>query len=148
MTSFIAAGGSGRSTSFIPAVPAAWSVTTIAFMGIVSSVISLFGENVAAIESCQGDRVCRIKPGKDGRVSPRHMRRYREPFSVLLRPAIGVSPVRMLPVWRGVAGCSVDDGEVAHDSDLHVMGLQVLDRDWFRGLLKEGGAIDQRFVGI
>src|ERR1700747_350830 len=39
MTSFIAAGGSGRSASFIPAVPAAWSVTTIAFMGIVSSVI-------------------------------------------------------------------------------------------------------------
>ena len=26
-----AARGSGRSTSFIPAVPAAWSVTTIAF---------------------------------------------------------------------------------------------------------------------
>ena len=41
--------GSGRSTSFIPAVPAAWSVTTIAFMGIVSSVICLFGGNVAAI---------------------------------------------------------------------------------------------------
>src|SRR5262249_47469198 len=39
MTSFIAAGGLGRSTSFIPAVPAAWSVTTIAFMGTVSSVI-------------------------------------------------------------------------------------------------------------
>src|SRR5262249_12696292 len=36
--------------------------------------------------------------------------------------------------------------EVAHDADLHVMGLQVLNRDWFRGLLKEGGAIDQRFV--
>src|SRR5437660_7120521 len=32
MTSFIAAGGSGRSTSVIPAVPAAWSVTTIAFI--------------------------------------------------------------------------------------------------------------------
>src|SRR5262245_38945249 len=32
MTSFIAAGGLGRSTTFIPAVPAAWSVTTIAFM--------------------------------------------------------------------------------------------------------------------
>src|SRR5690348_1196543 len=37
MTSFIAACGSGRSTSFIPAVPAAWSVTTIAFMMIFSS---------------------------------------------------------------------------------------------------------------
>jgi hypothetical protein len=23
-----------------------------------------------------------------------------------------------------------------------------LDRDWFRGLIKEAGAIDQRFVGI
>src|ERR1700754_3400899 len=32
MTSFIAAGGSGRFTSFIPAIPAAWSVTTIAFI--------------------------------------------------------------------------------------------------------------------
>jgi hypothetical protein len=42
MTSFIAAGGSGRSTSVIPAVPAASSVTTIAFMGIVSSVICRF----------------------------------------------------------------------------------------------------------
>src|SRR6516225_4565786 len=49
MTSFIAAGGSGRSTSFIPAVPAAWSVTTIAFMGIVSSAICLFAGNVAAL---------------------------------------------------------------------------------------------------
>src|SRR5258708_14670601 len=91
---------------------------------------------------------CRVKPGNDGYVSPRHMRRYREPFSVLLRPAIGVSPVRLLPVRRGVAESSVDDGEVAHNADLHVMGLQVLNPDWFRGLLKEGGAIDQRFVGI
>src|SRR3954447_2452852 len=32
MTSFIAARGSGRSTSVIPAVPAASSVTTIAFI--------------------------------------------------------------------------------------------------------------------
>src|SRR6516225_1701288 len=43
MTSFIAAAGSGRSTSVIPAVPAASSVTTIAFMGIVSSLICRFG---------------------------------------------------------------------------------------------------------
>src|ERR1700753_166149 len=38
MTSLIPACGRGRSTSFIPAVPAAWSVTTIAFM-IFSSVV-------------------------------------------------------------------------------------------------------------
>src|SRR5215467_6549932 len=51
MTSFIAACGSSRSTSFIPAVPAAWSVTTIAFMMIFSSVICLFGGYVPAIRS-------------------------------------------------------------------------------------------------
>src|SRR5262252_872438 len=51
MTSFIAAGGSGRSTSFIPAVPAAWSVTTIAFM-IISprSFVCLVGTR------CRGDQ--------------------------------------------------------------------------------------------
>src|SRR3954467_9595982 len=53
MTSFIAACGSGRSTSFIPAVPAAWSVTTIAFMGILSSVICLLGGNVAVTGACR-----------------------------------------------------------------------------------------------
>src|SRR5215831_2710597 len=51
MTSFIAACGAGRSTSFIPAVPAAWSVTTIAFMGIVS--ICLLGGNVASMGACR-----------------------------------------------------------------------------------------------
>src|SRR6266576_1454996 len=69
MTSFIAACGSGRSTSFIPAVPAAWSVTTIAFMMIFSSVICLFGENVAGLESpfdilCQGP--CVASEGEGG----------------------------------------------------------------------------------
>src|SRR3954465_13614748 len=42
MTSFIAAGGSGRSTTLLPPVPAASSVTTIAFMGIVSAYLSLW----------------------------------------------------------------------------------------------------------
>src|SRR3954452_7488510 len=36
MTSFIAGSGSGRSASVIPAVPAAWSHTTIAFIGPLS----------------------------------------------------------------------------------------------------------------
>src|SRR4029079_1973241 len=48
MTSFIAARGSGRSTSFTPAVPAAWAVTTIAFIGYlpVSSSCLLPGRSV------------------------------------------------------------------------------------------------------
>src|SRR3979490_1719346 len=58
---FIAACGSGRSTSFIPAVPAAWSVTTIAFMVIFSSVICLFAGNVATPRTgtSKGGRVYR-----------------------------------------------------------------------------------------
>src|SRR5262250_62280 len=60
MTSFIAACGSGRSTSFIPAVPAAWSVTTIAFMGIVSSVLFVgngAGNGKPVRHLCQRPRV-------------------------------------------------------------------------------------------
>jgi hypothetical protein len=41
MTSFIAGCGSGRSVSFIPAVPAAWSVTMIAFIDFIYAVTML-----------------------------------------------------------------------------------------------------------
>src|SRR4051794_19216406 len=62
MTSFIAAGGSGRSTSFIPAVPAAWSVTTIAFMIIFSSVICLLSRDgqglVVGIDDENREQLC------------------------------------------------------------------------------------------
>src|SRR3954451_9003680 len=64
MTSFIAAGGSGRSTSVIPAVPAASSVATIAFMGIVSSPISLFGGSRAnADDRLPADPFGRVEGG-------------------------------------------------------------------------------------
>src|SRR5690242_16241187 len=39
MTSLIAAGGSGRSTSVIPAVPAAGSLTTVAFTSDLREVL-------------------------------------------------------------------------------------------------------------
>src|SRR5215813_10190232 len=45
MTSFIAACGSGRSTSVIPAVPAALSVTTIAFIWDLPSTKRLKGRS-------------------------------------------------------------------------------------------------------
>src|SRR5690349_14801421 len=44
MTSFIAAGGSGRSASVIPAVPAALSVTTIAFIRPLPVWSSIWGD--------------------------------------------------------------------------------------------------------
>src|SRR5262245_14044674 len=56
MTSLIAADGSGRSTSVIPAVPAAWSVTTIAFIRhlLVFSFSSLGLDYI--VHHCGGDR--------------------------------------------------------------------------------------------
>src|SRR4030095_16547403 len=91
MTSFIAACGSGRSTSFIPAVPAAWSVTTIAFMGVVSSVICLLGGVVASMGACRSrtnaddrlpaDPLCRIESG-DGIVEGRDVADVRPQSSV------------------------------------------------------------------
>src|SRR6516164_9235628 len=83
--------GSGRSTSFIPAIPAAWSITTIAFMGIVSSIICLFGGNVASMGACRSrtnaddrlpaDPLGRIESG-DGIVEGRDVADVRPQSSV------------------------------------------------------------------
>src|ERR687888_1047471 len=82
MTSFIAAGGSGRSTSVIPAVPAAWSVTTIAFMGIASSLICLFGgSRTNADDRLPADPLGRIEGG-DGIVEGRDLADVRPQPSV------------------------------------------------------------------
>src|SRR6266536_6699931 len=88
MTSFIAAGGSGRSTSVIAAVPAAWSVATIAFMGIVSSVICLCGALMGACRSranaddrLPADPLGRVE-GRDGVVEGRDVADVRPQPSV------------------------------------------------------------------
>src|SRR5262245_12090847 len=84
-----------------------------------------------------------VKPGNDGCASPGHMRRYREPFPVLLRPAIGVAPVRLLSVRRGVTERRMDDGEVAYDADLYIMRLQILDPHRLRGVSRHRPASDR-----
>src|SRR6516164_6730358 len=82
MTSFIAAGGSGRSTSVIPAVPAASSVTTIAFMGIVSSLICLCGgSRTNPDDRLPADPLGRVEGG-DGIVEGRDVADVRPQSSV------------------------------------------------------------------
>ena len=83
------------------------------------------------------------QPGNDGCASSCRMRRYREPFPVLLRPAIGVAPVRLLSVRRGVTERRMDDGEVAHDADLYIMRLQILDPHRLRGVSRHRPASDR-----
>src|SRR6476659_11137104 len=82
MTSFIAADGSGRSTSVIPAVPAVWSVTTIACMGIVSSLMCLCGgSRPNADDRLPADPLGRIE-GRDGIVEGRDVADVRPQPSV------------------------------------------------------------------
>src|SRR5437867_1279712 len=90
-----------------------------------------------AIPTATHSLACERRPARDA--SSGRMRRYRGPFPVLLRPTIGVAPVRLLSVRRCVTERAMDDGEVAHDADLYIMRLQILDRHRLRGLLKEGG---------
>src|SRR3954451_2541423 len=71
MTSFSAGFGSGRSTSVIPAVPAASSVTTIAFMGVVSSPVS-GGSRANADDRLPADPLGRVE-GCDGIVEGRDL---------------------------------------------------------------------------
>src|SRR5579859_2547617 len=76
------------------------------------------------------------------------MRRHREPAAILSCPDVGVAPGRRFAGRGGVAGGGVDDRKIAHQADFDVMCLEVADRDGNRGLPKESGSIDQRFVGI
>src|SRR5262245_65122798 len=55
--------------------------------------------DLAELAVQQGDQVLPLR--RRGCASSRRMRRYREPFPALLRPGIGVAPVRLLSVRRG-----------------------------------------------
>src|SRR5947207_14014396 len=80
--------------------------------------------------------------------SPRHVRGDSEPFSVLPGPAVGVTPVSMLTVRRGVAGSRMDDGKVAEHADLDVLRREIPDPHRQRRLPEKRGTVDKRFVGI
>jgi hypothetical protein len=71
MTSFIAAGGSGRSTNFIPAVPAARSVTTIAFIDFICAVtMDCLDDSIAEVRLGFAAGVDEIAFESSGAVSP------------------------------------------------------------------------------
>src|SRR5215510_9962229 len=108
MTSFIAACGLGRSTSVMPAVPAAWSVTTIAFMIIFSSV-PLWRHRALRLELCL-------------------LGRNALPAVAAQLPIIGVAAGTFGTVGLLVAETGVDDREVAENADQHLMLADVLER--------------------
>src|SRR4051794_24432846 len=98
MTSFIAAGGSGRSISVIPAVPAASSVTTIAFMAIVSSLICHFGgSRTNADDRLPADPLAARSPRSPATSSAQYPAASGVDVSVSLRQPHGVRQTSLLP---------------------------------------------------
>src|SRR3954452_925352 len=84
MTSFIAAGGSGRSISVMPAVPAASSVTTIAFIRDLLSV---------ALRRLVGFRVVQLGPARDELEV--HARRAERVDDLGVEPVVGDDQIQL-----------------------------------------------------
>src|SRR5215813_13722712 len=127
MTSFIAAGGSGRSTSVIPAVPAAWSVTTIAFMGIVSSVICLFGALMGA---------CRSRTNADDRLPADPLGRIEGRDGIV--EGCDVADVRPQPSVTHPPDDLTQLGTIGHDNevDRQAVGVPRSGRRWSPAFLR------------
>src|SRR5262249_23338269 len=81
-------------------------------------------------------------------LAARHVRRNREPLTVPARPDIGIPARSRSALGLRVGGPRVDDGEIAHDPDLHVVSLETGDPHGHTGLLQEALPIDQRSVRI
>src|SRR6266850_4151174 len=71
-----------------------------------------------------------------------------EPASPTPCPHVGVAAGAGGAVRPPVGRARVDDGDVAHDADVHVVRGQVLDRHRLRRLLQKRGAVDERRIGI
>src|ERR1700751_4071188 len=106
------------------------------------------GPGISRINFRIPDSGVSLAPWSDVRVSPRHVRRYCEPAAVLPGPAIGITPVSLLPIGRRVAGAPMDDGKVAQHPDLYFIRNEIPDRHRHPGLFEKSGAVDERLVGI
>lgn len=68
------------------------------------------------------------------------MRGHRQPFPVLLLPHVGVAASCRAAFGGVKARLAVNDGDVACDTDQHILGLEPLNRHRLRGLREEAGA--------
>ena len=70
------------------------------------------------------------------------------PAPVAKLPIIGVAAGPLGTICLLVAGAPVDDGEVAKDTDDHVVLADVLDRGASTNLRKKGLAVDEGAIGV
>src|SRR5688572_9590251 len=81
-------------------------------------------------------------------LATRDVRGDAAPAPVLAGPDVGVAPLAGLAVASQVAGLRMDDREVAHLADAHVVAFEVLHPGRPRDLREEAGALDERAVGV
>jgi hypothetical protein len=70
------------------------------------------------------------------------------PASVAKEPIIGVAAGTLGTIRLLVAGARVDDGEIAEDSDDHIVLADVLDRGATTDLRKKGLAVGEGAIGV
>ena len=70
------------------------------------------------------------------------------PASIAKPPIIGVAAGPLGTICLLVAGAPVDDGEIAKDTDDHIVLADVLDRGASTNLRKKGLAVDEGTVGV
>jgi len=70
------------------------------------------------------------------------------PASIAKPPIVSVAAGPLGTICLLVAGAPVDDGEIAKDTDDHVVLADVLDRGASTNLRKKGLAVDEGTVGV
>src|SRR5258706_13308696 len=71
-----------------------------------------------------------------------------EPLALPTRPDVGVTPHSRETIRFLIGRPCVDDCDIAHDPDVHVVGLKIRNHRPSRNLCQESRAVDQRAVGI
>lgn len=69
-----------------------------------------------------------------------------EPVAVAAGPDVGVAARAGVAVGQGVHGSSVDDGDVAKDTDFDIMGFEIGDLHGDGGVVQEGLAVEEGAV--
>ena len=70
------------------------------------------------------------------------------PASIAKAPIIGVAAGPLGTICFLVAGAPVDDGEIAENTDDHVVLADILDRGAATDLRKKGFAVDEGTIGV
>ena len=103
----------------------------------MASIVDALAHDVVAVDGIFDPRSCSI---------PTELRRDSNPPAVPACPDVGVAARSLAPVQRHECGSSVNDREITHQPNIHVVRLEILDLGWLRCALQKAGPIDERAI--